>query len=87
MNCEKKKHCRNTSLYVITNCNDTHMNDIGACFSKHVIPVIPDAIKSKHFTVHLQKLFGFIKSRWSLVGSEGCSILPPLDVRICRHFL
>lgn len=44
-----------------TICNETHMNDIGACFSKHVIPVIPDAIESKHFAVHLQKLLGFIK--------------------------
>lgn len=52
MNCEKKKYCRNISLYVIINCNDIYMNDIGACFFKYVIFVILDIIEFKYFTVY-----------------------------------
>ena len=61
---------------------DTHVNDEGPHFSKHAVPVVPDAVEAQHLAVKLEELARLVEGAGRLVGPQGLRLDSPLDVGV-----
>ncbi len=64
----------------------SHMNDELSHFSKHRVSVIPNSIKTQHFTVHLQELADFVILGDCLADLRSFRLCPLHNVGVLRDF-